>query len=189
MEGELKHLSALTTTIQTMQLNAFDDIDEGQGDELTIAAHLDSAKERWSARFQQRQLSLKLSILKNSGSDRLAIPTRSLRQIFDNLLSNMYRYARPDTRCQIEVSSAPQTQHVALRFSNETLDLTEDCLPYLFDRFYRVSRSRTRTQRENSTGLGLSIVRQLCRLHKGNATADLDDTRLIISVYLPLRAK
>ncbi len=170
-----------------MQLNAFDDIDESQGGELAIAAHLDSAKERWNARFQQRQLSLKLSIPKNPGSDRLAIPTRSLRQILDNLLSNMYRYARPDTQCRIEVSGAAQTRQVALRFSNETLDVTRDCLPYLFDRFYRVSRSRTRNLQETSTGLGLSIVRQLSLLHKGNATADLDDTRLIISVYLPLR--
>ncbi len=85
------------------------------------------------------------------------------------------------------MSCASQAQQVALRFSNETLDVTADCLPYLFDRFYRVSKSRTRTQQENSTGLGLSIVRQLCLLHKGNATADLDDNRLIITVYLPLR--
>ncbi|MDJ0779760.1 MAG: histidine kinase dimerization/phospho-acceptor domain-containing protein [Gammaproteobacteria bacterium] len=188
IEGELNHLCALTTTIQTMQLNAFGHIDENQASELSVAAHLESAKERWSARLQQRRLSLKLSTPGNLGTEKLAISTRSSRQILDNLLSNMYRYARPGTRCLIEVSRAAQAQQVALGFSNETLDVTEDCLPYLFDRFYRVSRSRTRTQQENSTGLGLSIVRQLCLLHKGNATADLDGSRLVISVYLPLLA-
>ncbi|MGH1485258.1 MAG: sensor histidine kinase [Cellvibrionaceae bacterium] len=189
MESELNHLSALTTTIQTMQLNTFDDIDESQGNELALITHLDNAKERWNTRLQQKQLSLKLSIPKNLCSQKLAISTQSLRQILDNLLSNMCRYAKPNTYCQIEVSSALQTQHTLLRVSNETLDVTEDYLPYLFDRFYRVSKSRTRTQQENSMGLGLSIVRQLCLLHKGNVTAELDDTRLIISVYLPLRLK
>ena len=185
MESELNHLSALTTTIQTMQLNAFDDIDENLDSELALSIHLKSAQERWRARFQQKQLSLDLNIPKTLCTQQLAISTQSLRQILDNLLSNMYRYAKPDTLCQIEVLDAPQTQHIALRFSNEALDVNEDCLPYLFDRFYRVSKSRTRTQQEISVGLGLSIVRQLCLLHKGNAIADIKDNRLIISIYLP----
>lgn len=186
MESELNHLSALTTTIRTMQLNAFDNMGKSPGNELEIHSHLNSAKERWSVRLEQQQLGLILSIPKHVGSQKLAIPTQSLRQIFDNLLSNMCRYAKPNTLCRIEVSTAPKTQNIVLKFCNETLDVTQDCLPYLFDRFYRVSKSRTRKQQESSMGLGLSIVRQLCRLYKGNAVAEVDDSLLIISLYLPL---
>ena len=112
MESELNHLSSLTTTIQTMQLNAFDSVDERQGSGIGVATHLDSAKERWSTRFQQRQLNLEFTIPNNLGSQKLAMSTRSLRQIFDNLLSNMYRYAKPNTSCRIDVSNAPKDQHI-----------------------------------------------------------------------------
>lgn len=186
MQGELSHLSALTTTIQNMQLNAFSNTDESQESELTVATHLDSAKERWHTRLQERQLALTILIPEYLGSQKLTISTRLLRQILDNLLSNMYRYAKPDTPCYIELANAHSAQCMVLKFSNEAPDVDSDCLPYLFDRFYRVSKSRTRTQQENSMGLGLSIVRQLCLLHKGNVTAELSNNRLILSVYLPL---
>lgn len=78
MESELSHLSALTTTIQTMQLNAFDDSDEQQTN-LTIAHHFDSTKARWNTRFQQRSLGLDISIAQPLCSQRLAISTRLLR--------------------------------------------------------------------------------------------------------------
>jgi signal transduction histidine kinase len=42
------------------------------------------------------------------------------------------------------------------------------CLPHVFERFYRVDRSRSRS--EGGSGLGLSIARQLAEAHGGSLT-------------------
>lgn len=54
-----------------------------------------------------------------------------------------------------------------MRVSNLGVGIEAQHLPYLFDRFYRVDSSRTRSQ--GSTGLGLAIVHSIMPLHQGSA--------------------
>ena len=68
-------------------------------------------------------------------------------------------------------------------------DINEGDLPFLFDRFFRCSESRTRAHHEHPSGLGLSIVKQLCIANRGNVTAALDGQRLTITVDLPVRTR
>jgi len=56
---------------------------------------------------------------------------------------------------------------VSLRVSNLGVGIEAQHPPYLFDRFYRVDSSRTRSQ--GSTGLGLAIVHSIMTLHQGSA--------------------
>jgi two-component system sensor histidine kinase BaeS len=185
--GELSHLTALTHTIDTMSLDckASSRADEDDLHLYAIASLLDSAKLRWSGRFQLRDMELTMRLPEDLNSDRVTISARSLRQIIDNLLSNMHKYATSDGPCEIEVFR--DANSISLVFSNQAPDLTSDSLPYLFDRFYRISQSRTRNEGDHSSGLGLSVVRQLCVLSNGNATAILDGEKLSISIVLPVR--
>ncbi len=186
MSGELSHLTSLTKTIHKMQLETYEDDCEMKFEELTLVSLLNDSRNRWRSRFDNRQLQLGFSIPPCICQQQLAIPSRAFRQIIDNLLSNMHRYARSNTLCLITSANAHKSEFISIAFSNETMDVTEDCLPYLFDRFYRVSKSRTRVHTENSSGLGLSVVRQLCHSYNGNAVASLDQGRLVISITLPV---
>lgn len=186
MTGELHHLTALTDTIESMKLDAVNISGQQPAAETTIGELLEEAKIRWESRFLQRKLYLDLLIYENLESRRFAVPVTSLRQIVDNLLSNMFRYASVDGPCRIEVAKAKRANFIELAFSNDAPDIDDDAVPFLFDRFYRVSTSRTRSEREHPRGLGLSIVKQLCLCNRGNVTASLDSPRLTISVDLPL---
>ncbi len=58
----------------------------------------------------------------------------------------------------------------------ETIDagegFPEDSLPYIFDRFYQIDPSRTRSGlNRGGSGLGLAIARQIVKLHKGAIVA------------------
>ena len=187
MASELSHLSALTQSIEAMQLlhPANDDLKPCSG--ITVGECVSDAKIRWDARFQKRGLKLDLDVSSTLSGQRFAVSENNLRQIADNLLSNMVRYASDSKSCRISVAKSFGENVARLKFSNDAPDVNHAALPFLFDRFYRVSDSRTRTQQDHSSGLGLSIVKQLCLSNRGNVDATLNGQRLEIAVHLPLK--
>lgn len=187
LSGELNQLTALTHTIDKMQL-CDDDTARGQTCQpVAVGTFLQDVKNSWAGRFQERGLQLDLEIPKTFYNTRFAVKANYLKQIADNVLSNMLRYASTAAPCEIRVAKGSHSSFVKIEFRNEAPDVDQESLPFLFDRFFRVSDSRTRQQHEHPTGLGLSIVKQLCLSNKGNATATLSGRQLTITIDLPLR--
>ncbi len=186
LNGELSQLTALTHTIDAMHFHGTDTKRCPSEQEVTVGDFLEDAKESWAARFRERGLDLDLRIAGGLSDRLLPISANSLKQIADNLLSNMVRYAASDGSCKITAAKGSNSNTIELIFRNIAPEVAPDSLPFLFDRFYRGSESRTRQQSEHPTGLGLSIVKQLCLSYDGNAYAMLDGQELLIKIELPL---
>ena len=63
--------------------------------------------------------------------------------------------------------------------------IPEDELPYIFERFYRGDRSRSRDK--GGSGLGLSIARKLADLHGGKLTAaNHQDSGAVLRLTIPV---
>jgi signal transduction histidine kinase len=90
-----------------------------------------------------------------------------VEQILGNLLSNALRYTPP--RGRIEVTLSQATARVQLTVRDSGPGIPDEAIPYIFERFYRADRSRSRL--EGGTGLGLAIARQLAQAHGGDLTA------------------
>ncbi|WP_409319491.1 heavy metal sensor histidine kinase [Pseudomonas sp. KCJK9016] len=116
--------------------------------------------ELFSLSAQDKRIQLKVVGSARVSGDRLMI-----QRAISNLLSNALRHCPPGKTVSLFIEQAP-TQ-VTLRVSNPGAGIEARHLPYLFDRFYRVDSSRTRSQ--GSTGLGLAIVRSIMSLHQGTA--------------------
>lgn len=114
----------------------------------------------FSLSAQDKQIHLKVVGSALVSGDRLMI-----QRAISNLLSNALRHCPPGKTVSLFIEQSP-TQ-VALRVSNPGAGIEAQHLPHLFDRFYRVDSSRTRSQ--GSTGLGLAIVRSIMSLHSGTA--------------------
>ncbi|WP_394140683.1 sensor histidine kinase [Cytobacillus oceanisediminis] len=89
-----------------------------------------------------------------------------LEQIIFNLLDNSIKYSSPDGKTDITVSR--HKKNIIIRIKDNGKGIPEYELPYIFNRFYRVDKSRTRAL--GGTGLGLAIVKELIHAHGGTIT-------------------
>ncbi len=84
-----------------------------------------------------------------------------LESIVYNLTDNAIKYNRPGGRVTVTVKSAPQS--VSLTVSDTGIGIPQELWERIFERFYRVDKSRSKEL--GGTGLGLSIVKHAARLH------------------------
>ena len=88
-----------------------------------------------------------------------------MQQAVANLLSNAALHTRPGT--PIEVTARLSGPRVVLWVADRGPGIPQESLPRIFDKFYRVSNSRT-----GGTGLGLSLVKGFVEAQGGQVTAE-----------------
>ena len=91
-----------------------------------------------------------------------------LRQVFDNLLTNIRTHTPAGTPARIRVHRNGTT--AVLVVDDEGPGMTEDEAARAFERFYRVDPSRARTS--GGVGLGLSIVNAIVAAHEGEVKVE-----------------
>jgi signal transduction histidine kinase len=94
-----------------------------------------------------------------------------LAQVIGNLLQNAVRYTPPGGR--VSVRAERRSGDVLVSVSNTGDGIPPDDLPHVFERFYRVEKSRDRAR--GGAGIGLAIVRQLVESAGGAVGADSRD--------------
>jgi signal transduction histidine kinase len=86
-----------------------------------------------------------------------------LQQLFGNLLENTLRYTHaPGT---LEIGFETTADRLRIRFEDSAPGVPDESLEHLFDRLYRVDKSRSRSL--GGSGLGLSICRRIVEAHNG----------------------
>ncbi|MBF0706561.1 HAMP domain-containing histidine kinase (plasmid) [Alkalihalobacillus hwajinpoensis] len=90
-----------------------------------------------------------------------------MEQIFINLLSNAIRYSNEGL---IKVEIVFNHKYLKVDIADNGIGIPKEELPYIFERFHRVEKSRSRDF--GGTGLGLAIVKQLVELQNGSITVD-----------------
>jgi signal transduction histidine kinase len=104
-----------------------------------------------------------------------------LARAFDNLINNAVRYAKEGRFIDIEAESL--SDKVRISFITHANPVPADELERIFDKLYRLEKSRdTRT---GGTGLGLSISRRVIEMHGGTLTARQAGNGTAFDIYLP----
>lgn len=107
----------------------------------------------------------------------------ALRMLFYNLLENALRYTEPGGKVVVDVHL--ENARVEIKVADTGIGIPGDCLPHIFERFYRVDKSRSRSS--GGSGLGLAIARGIAQAHGGDisVTSKLKEGTTFIA-YLPV---
>ena len=105
-----------------------------------------------------------------------------LEQMFINLIDNAVKYTPESGRVAIRVSS--HDSQILTEISDTGIGIPKEHLPRIFERFYRVDKTRSRNL--GGTGLGLSIVKHIVIMHGGRIEVQSEEGKgSKFSVTLP----
>jgi two-component system sensor histidine kinase BaeS len=113
---------------------------------------------------------------------RLLAEPDAIGQVVTNLLQNAVRYTNDGG--EVTVSLRAENGWVRCTVENTGADIPPEELPFIWERMYRVDRSRARSS--GGAGIGLAIVRQIVRSHGGEVGASSGDGRTSIWFQLPV---
>jgi heavy metal sensor kinase len=169
-------------------------------DQLLTLARADAGKEQWSftevnlgrlignlstdieVLCQEKGLSFQLG-----HTEELVVKgdEARLRELFMNILDNAIRYTHaPGT---ISVSLRREGQMAVVAIKDTGVGIPAEDIPFIFERFYRVDKSRSRA--EGGIGLGLAICRHIAEAHGGKIEVESKvGVGSTFSVWLPLQS-
>jgi two-component system phosphate regulon sensor histidine kinase PhoR len=130
---------------------------------------VNSASERM--RMQVERAGLKLSVKCDDGLQDIRADQSRLEQVLVNLIHNAVKFTKPGGEIVLEAESTIGGVLFAVRDTG--IGIPADDLSRIFERFYRVDRSRT----GSGTGLGLSISKHIIEAHGGKIWAESDEGR------------
>lgn len=107
------------------------------------------------------------------------------KQMILNLMSNSIKYTEEGGR--VRVKSYTKGMNLVMEIQDNGIGISEEDLPRIFERFYRVDKARSRES--GGTGLGLAIVKHIVKLFDGdiNVTSELEvGTKFVITIPINL---
>ncbi len=123
--------------------------------------------EQFESRSQKKDIQLKLFLGKEKKmqSHRTIVyaDSRLINQVISNLVSNAIKYS--STKGVVEVTLAEDDLEVEVVVKDQGIGIPQKHLPRIFERFYRVEKSRSKIKDKGGTGLGLAIVKHILEAH------------------------
>lgn len=120
------------------------------------------------------QASIKeISIVFKEGADQsfmVRADREYIRQVLNNLISNSVKYGKLGGATKIGFYD--MDKYILVEIADNGIGISQDHLKHLFDRFYRIDKSRSREV--GGSGLGLSIVKHIIEAH--NQTINVRST-------------
>jgi signal transduction histidine kinase len=165
LQKEIRELSALIDDLfQMAQLDAGGLALDCELSSLTDL--LSDTFESFSALASQRGVDLVFAPA--TGVDVISMDTRRIGRVLNNLIGNAIQHTPKGGKVRVAVGRVPIGVRVEVADSGE--GISEEDLPYIFDRFYRGEKSRSRAT--GGAGLGLAIARGIVAAHGGTIAVE-----------------
>ncbi len=169
--------------------------------DLLVLSRLDNKRTKWNIqkfdtnaalrhicevmRVEAAAHSHKLSLESDQLPEIVADKER-IEQVIINVVSNAIKYT-PDGG-EIKLKARADGEFVEIAISDNGIGIPSEDLPHLFERFYRVEKSRT--SETGGTGLGLAIAKEIVDAHGGSISISSElGSGTTVTIRLPLETK
>lgn len=151
-----------TLSDKLLELAQFEDIAKKYGfSKVTTIEIIDSAVKKVAGLAKRKKITIQKDIAQYIIEGNFDL----LSELFGILLENAIKYSPSGNA--IRVFAKKTDNHVAISVIDNGIGIEKKDIPYIFDRFYRGDKSRTKNI-VDGYGLGLSIVKKITEQHKGS---------------------
>jgi len=98
----------------------------------------------------------------------IKMDTEKIQQALINIIHNAIKYT--PNGGQVKVRLYSDGKFIVIKIRDNGMGIPKESLSYIFERFYRVDKARSRNT--GGTGLGLAIAKQVVNLHQGDITVE-----------------
>lgn len=117
-----------------------------------------------SLKVLSKQKNITLGRVGNSKNAYIMGDEAKLEKLLLNIIRNGIKYTEPGGWVKVWVEKSDEEARINVE--DNGIGIPEDDLPYIFERFYRVDKARSR--KEGGSGLGLSIAKWIAEAHSGS---------------------
>lgn len=129
-------------------------------EKFNLLALVEEAFQLFELRAADKNINLRIN-KKYDKSIMVKADRGKILQVFSNLILNSINYGKYEG--YVEVRFLDMQQNILVEVADDGIGVQPEDLPRLFERFYRVDKSRSRNQ--GGTGLGLAIVKHIIESH------------------------
>ncbi len=165
LHGEVSSLTKLVGDLHELSVSDLGAMNYRR-EQIDLAEVLRDVCDQFRQRFANNGLELVNRVEVNACYPVFADPSR-LFQLFSNLMENSCRYTDSPGLCEISIDKVEQ--NYVINFRDSAPGVPEEALSKLFERLYRVDKSRSREL--GGSGLGLSICKNIVEAHGGMISA------------------
>ncbi|EGA88496.1 two component system histidine kinase [Planococcus donghaensis MPA1U2] len=132
---------------------------------VSIAELLNSVALLVKPAFEEKQITLSVQC---SEDLQAYVDSERIQQVLLNILDNARKHSFSGS--DVRITCTEEENKIAIRIRDEGQGIPEDELPFVFDRLYRVEKSRSRER--GGSGLGLAIAKEIVESHGGQINID-----------------
>ncbi len=144
-----------------------------------LKGFIEEIKDQVQVDFEEEAISLKINVPPDLPS--LYVDRDRIKQVLLNILNNARQYTSKGGKVTLEARE--ESGQLALVVTDTGCGIPPEDLPRIFERFYRVDKTRSRNH--GGTGLGLSIARQIVEAHGGKMSIESksgEGTRVMVNL-------
>jgi two-component system sensor histidine kinase CiaH len=155
---EIKYMSKMTSDLLTLARS-----DSNQLQIIHESIQLNELLEQIMRDFTPLALLKNIQLISEIQPIKMSGDKERLKQLFVILIDNAIKYTKENGSVSIKVTA--KNSRASIEIIDTGIGITKEDLPYIFDRYYRGDKSRTRHQ--EGSGLGLSIAKWIVESHSG----------------------
>jgi len=170
-----QHLKAICEEVRNIDqliddLSMLTRLEQNQLELKMSPSSLDDVLSQEISKFLLQMEGKNITVIRNIPKDIPLVLMDSMRigQVISNLLMNSLRYTPEGGIVEIGLQKKDSMVEVWVRDTGP--GIPQEAIPYIFDRFYRLDKSRSRAT--GGRGLGLAIARQFIKAHGGEIRAE-----------------